>query len=750
MDDSKLHMLGQFIELGWALIPLHDVAREGGACSCGAGAQCRSAGKHPRNSAWQAGGWVRDVATLELCLRGNDGWNWGAVTGTPSGVWVLDVDPEHGGYASLELLAETVGVGPWCGATRVHRTGSGGLHLIYAIGADGWMPPTSARKLGPGLDVRAAGGQVVLPPSWSGKGAYVVEVADGQWPMPAPDVLRGEIERRLVAAPRPERAVGDASPEFQAGVSEGGNRYARSVLERVIAELRDEPVGSRNDKAYAVACRVWEILNAPWNGYGEPDVWDAWMAAGCITGAPAVELHGVWSRAYGRVDGGWTALPASSIPAAEDVPFAGSPVAPVPVLEMTAQEYRAAHPEVDAPADPVAAMLAKRLTRTQFGAMKRPTYLIEDTINLASDTWLIGASGGYKSFVALDWACHVATGEAWHGKRVRQGAVMMVVAEGASGMDQRVAAWERLNGVTVGDKLTMLPMSVYATSGARGTFAERVSEDWRTLCAIVEQEKPALILLDTQARMATGLNEQDNSDMAFWTECVASLRAASGACVLVVHHTGRKGDDARGASAIDAAQDVEWTIKRTDVPGGPRRARLWCSKNKDAADGTSYDLAFEVIELGEDEEGKPITSLGVRLVDVEARPPSSAVAGGGILHEAEPVRMSDRDVRALLMYRVALETVPDVGATEAEIKAMFLELPAVSGLNKETLRRAKNRAWNDLASLGLLMRQDGRQRYRVVVLPSQAERGALTPNRPESGWMAPDGWQVVRTVDDSP
>src|SRR5205823_884683 len=99
---------------------------------------------------------------------------------------------------------------------------------------------------------------------------------------------------------------------------------------------------------------------------------------------------------------------------------------------------------------------------------------------------------------------------------------------------------------TVGDELMMLPESVYASSGvARGAFLDRVSVGWWALQAIVAEERPALVLLDTQARMATGLNENDNSDMAFWTECVASVRAASVACVLVVHHTGRKGGDAR-------------------------------------------------------------------------------------------------------------------------------------------------------------------------------------------------------------
>src|SRR6266487_472295 len=254
MDSNKLNILSQFVgaEYGWALIPLHDVAREGGACSCGAGAypEHGSAGKHPRNVAWQRGGWVQDVATLASVVRDRPGWNWGAVTGTPSGVWVLDVDPDNGGYASLGALLDAAHLKldlPYAlcvGAlvTRMHRTGSGGLHLIFAIGADGWMPPTSvgrAGRLGPGLDVRAEGGQVVLPSSVSGKGAYSV-VLDAA-PAECPASLRAEIERRMTVEPRAAVAIRPQDLE-QSSVTEGGDRYARAVVEGNVAEMRTAPV----------------------------------------------------------------------------------------------------------------------------------------------------------------------------------------------------------------------------------------------------------------------------------------------------------------------------------------------------------------------------------------------------------------------------------------------------------------------------------------------------------------------------
>lgn len=85
--------------------------------------------------------------------------NWGAVTGTKSGIVVIDVDASHGGLESwTELTHGKVLKTPTC------LTGGGGLHIYFRL------PPNtrvrnSASKIAPGIDVRGDGGQVVIPPS---------------------------------------------------------------------------------------------------------------------------------------------------------------------------------------------------------------------------------------------------------------------------------------------------------------------------------------------------------------------------------------------------------------------------------------------------------------------------------------------------------------------------------------------------------------------------------------------------------
>lgn len=85
--------------------------------------------------------------------------NLGLVTGAVSGVVVLDVDPAHGGEASLAALEEEHGALP---RTVEARTGGGGRHVYFAH-PGGTVP--NRVGLRDGLDIRGDGGCVVLPPS---------------------------------------------------------------------------------------------------------------------------------------------------------------------------------------------------------------------------------------------------------------------------------------------------------------------------------------------------------------------------------------------------------------------------------------------------------------------------------------------------------------------------------------------------------------------------------------------------------
>ncbi|HAN6415307.1 TPA: AAA family ATPase, partial [Escherichia coli] len=72
-------------------------------------------------------------------------------------------------------------------------------------------------------------------------------------------------------------------------------------------------------------------------------------------------------------------------------------------------------------------------------------YVVKGVIPANSLCSTYGASGSYKSFLACSWACHVATGRHWGGRRVAHGSVMYVVGEGGIGVPRRIKAWEIVN-----------------------------------------------------------------------------------------------------------------------------------------------------------------------------------------------------------------------------------------------------------------------------------------------------------------
>ncbi|MCX7629357.1 MAG: bifunctional DNA primase/polymerase [Geminicoccaceae bacterium] len=107
--------------------------------------------------------------------------NLGVVTGTISGLVVLDVDPARGGNESLAALEARFGPLP---PTLVVETGGGGRHLYFHH--PGGLP--CAVGIRPGLDLRGEGGYVVAPPSIhpNGRPYRFLPGPEGELPEPAP------------------------------------------------------------------------------------------------------------------------------------------------------------------------------------------------------------------------------------------------------------------------------------------------------------------------------------------------------------------------------------------------------------------------------------------------------------------------------------------------------------------------------------------------------------------------------------
>lgn len=247
--------------------------------------------------------------------------------------------------------------------------------------------------------------------------------------------------------------------------------------------------------------------------------------------------------------------------------------------------------------DEVENLIAEMLTLTQVREQPSQRFLIKTLLNLDSEAWLIGAPGTKKSFATLSMACCVAEGKPWQGLKTSQADVIIIAAEGASGLRNRVRAYEIEHGTLPGN-VHVLPRPVQvADVKAWAVLVEAA----RRLTA----GRDAFIVIDTQARVTVGLKENDATDMGYYIAAKGALRRATGGCILSLHHTGRNGGDARGSSAIDGAQDTELKIIKKDG----LRGELRVEKQKDLDEIAPMPLVFKRVVVGVDEDGEDVTSL---------------------------------------------------------------------------------------------------------------------------------------------
>lgn len=208
-------------------------------------------------------------------------WTWeypgygvGIATGPESGVWVLDIDVKGGvdGFASLldlRLARREYDITPFT-RTMVVTTPSGGAH-IYFRWSDGVV--NSAKRLGPGLDVRAERGYVRAP----GWGGYDV----------VPRGPEGDRVTRVAVAPA---WLVELAKKRQRNYADDPARpatsWARFTTSRTLEVLRRCPAGTRNESLNKAAYKLgragslsegeaWEACRAVMVGIGAQDAEDA-------------------------------------------------------------------------------------------------------------------------------------------------------------------------------------------------------------------------------------------------------------------------------------------------------------------------------------------------------------------------------------------------------------------------------------------------------------------------------------------
>lgn len=282
--------------------------------------------------------------------------------------------------------------------------------------------------------------------------------------------------------------------------------------------------------------------------------------------------------------------------------------------------------------------------------------LIKGLLDQGAMTVLYGDSNVGKTFVAMDLAYHVGAGLEYAGMKTAKGLVVYVAAEGGRGARKRAAALRLKYGARpVGFKLL-----------ASAIDLRRPDADIKPLVAALRGfgEPILLIVIDTLSRALAGGDENSSVDMGNVVRHFDVLRAATGAHVMIVHHTGKeRAKGARGHSLLRAATDTEIEVAEGSIE---------VTKQRDLERSWSSGFGLQVQVLGVDADGDPVTSCTVALGDVVASEGASVAEEGGALTPKE---------------REVLDAVEAVTAGDPTGASLGDIADCVDNLSKDTARK---------------------------------------------------------------
>ena len=224
-------------------------------------------------------------------------------------------------------------------------------------------------------------------------------------------------------------------------------------------------------------------------------------------------------------------------------------------------------------------------------------YIVKGWFNRDSVSVVYGEANVGKSFWAVDLANAVHQGHLWAGCKVNPGPVLYIAAEGGALFNNRLAAV----------RARFMVLQAPVAMAGRNSDAEPLAQ---AIAHLAETHGPfALVIFDTLARVMGGADENAAPDIGALMRGMDRIRALSRAHVMLIHHSGKDAaKGARGHSSLRAAVDTEIELSKGE--NGQRMARA--TKQRDLPSGAEDLFELEVVALGHDKDGDPVTSCRVK------------------------------------------------------------------------------------------------------------------------------------------
>ncbi len=233
-------------------------------------------------------------------------------------------------------------------------------------------------------------------------------------------------------------------------------------------------------------------------------------------------------------------------------------------------------PPDDDQRDPAApSRLGTIYARSELTALPTVRSLVAGILSQPAAVVLVGAYGLGKSILVHALSCCVATGTPWLGHPVEARRTLLVVGEGAYGLDARLAAWEHAahGGNPVPDDrlhLVVKPGSLRDVS------------TWQQLSEYAVAGEYGFVALDTFSSLAPDADE--TKDAALIMRRLSDLSATINGTALLVHHPGwSDANRVRGGYQFEANADEVLVL--SGVAEGSELVCLTRKKVKDGPDG---------------------------------------------------------------------------------------------------------------------------------------------------------------------
>lgn len=562
----------------------------------------------------------------------------GIATGPGSGLYVLDIDPRHGGDDTFADLEKELGPAPH---TVEALTGGGGRHLYLRHPEldDSQALTNSSGKLGPGLDIRGHHGYVVAPPSIHPSGqAYTWE--HSALPTEAPVATWEALDALVVTTPTvlPDGQVGEGGdPRFAWDAYNllGTPETVRLLTDAGWHSPRTDRDGTiyltRPGKTHGTSCSVGKVA---------PGV------VVCFTSsAPPLEAERGYRPAELRAvlhhDGDRAACDAELVTASG---LAATHSRPPMALEtylatagQAAAEARRARDGGPQPIDWPAFW-----SREHIGE----DWLVEPVLPRGRQVALWASHKTGKSLITLEMAAGLATGRAVLAQP--EGPPVDVVY-----LDMEMTEddlHERLSDMGYGPEVDLSRLHYYLLPWLPPLDTDAGG---RELVAIAQHHGAAAVVIDTMSRVISGEENSADTIRAFYRHTGLPLKSL-GVSVLRLDHGGKdpaKGQ--RGTSSKGDDVDVVWKLSPLDsglqlkkdvarmtwVPDAVTLTREEAPLRHVVTSGLGYlagtkDVADELEEMGVD------PSLSLRAI-VKAYRDAGRTAGNDVLRSAAKFHKSN-------------------------------------------------------------------------------------------------------------